>query len=396
MPPIAIGIIGGSISRGGGVRREKVDGYAAVLGRFPGVRVINRAVGATGCASASYCLEELLPEHTDFLLIEYAMNDAGGCNVEHIKEWAHASFESMVDGSRLNPDTSMERLLRRIALTRSPRTVPLLLNVCNPRCKSTRKCEGLYARPAAAYNVTRLSFVNSTTPQKLGEIQWAREHPNEPGHRAIAELVYTTILHLARAPRERMPLPPLESLALEHESPDEPWHCKSCDWRGCASFQPVATNGFTLDAGERKENNAQASKFGWAAYAGNASKFEWAANVDKFITFEVPSGARVLLAFLCSWRSGMGTAHVSFEQGGALRLMPDSSPKVRNITLRWRKPSSQQCLVDAGGVGYGVRHSNGSLSADMVRIRVSALSGKVKVFGAYWQTLGSLGRQLEV
>ena len=70
---LRIGILGGSISVGVGVPPE--ESYGAVLERSPSLVVLNRAVRATGVAHASFCVDTLMPESVDVLIIEFAVND---------------------------------------------------------------------------------------------------------------------------------------------------------------------------------------------------------------------------------------------------------------------------------------------------------------------------------
>ena len=74
-PPV-IGIVGGSISAGmgsGWVRPGR--SYGELLAASLGASVYNRAIAATGSALPSYCLDALLPQAVDLLIIETAPND---------------------------------------------------------------------------------------------------------------------------------------------------------------------------------------------------------------------------------------------------------------------------------------------------------------------------------
>lgn len=173
-PPVApcsIGVIGGSISAGeglGAASRNKMMQkilYSGQLGKKTNRTVLNRAVPATGSSLAAFCLDQLLPEHVEVLLIEYAINDAMALE-------ANLATSS---GLALSPLASMERLLRRVLADR-PQTLPIILYVCkpglplcdgcSPRFKGDRSCrfctsspcDGLYSSVAAHYGVPELTL----------------------------------------------------------------------------------------------------------------------------------------------------------------------------------------------------------------------------------------------
>ena len=123
--------------------------YSALLESTYKLKSHNRAVGSTGCAYPSFCLQELLPSSLGlrWLLIEYGVNDG---------QFAFVHKESTIGGHTLNPQVSMERLLRR-AMIEQPGAEPIFLYVCGP---TVTICEGLFsslARHAEAYARLRLS-----------------------------------------------------------------------------------------------------------------------------------------------------------------------------------------------------------------------------------------------
>lgn len=193
-PVVTLGILGGSISSGEGVASG--SGYADVLARassgggssrslwehpMPTLHVLNRAVRATGCAFASFCVERLLPEaeHVDAIVLEFAVND--GLYPWHGIQQAAASDNGAAAAGGgaakwLQPLESMERLLRRLRRSR-PHTLLLLLYMCPPPIDtndsavigSLRRrlpagidlrgtCHGLYTPLAKHYGVTELAI----------------------------------------------------------------------------------------------------------------------------------------------------------------------------------------------------------------------------------------------
>ena len=388
---LKVGIVGGSISRGSTLRSES-DSYAAVLGRMPGIRVLNRAVGATGCVGASYCLDQMLPEAVDVVVIEFAANDAGGCVGSG--EWRFASYESSVSGQRIDPEAAMERLLWRVALRRLPDApVPLLLHVCNPRCgRAASRCERLYSGVAEALGVRRLSLQNSSQANRsqLAQVHWEREHPDKAGHFLIADLVRNALRDATRTPLQ--PRPPATPRVVVSPQDGRPsaeaqaaWRCHSCDWHGCTQFAPRRRGGFALDNGGalRREPNAHAKKWGWTAVDSGGGESTVPAGggdvggVRPELAFRVPAAARVLVAFLCSYQPGAGNASVSLWRtdisGPASVVDRGAQAAAHNVVLRWAHPSSQQCLFEAARTG----------AEGTWEVRVAALAGLVKVFGLY-------------
>ena len=134
--PLTIGVVGGSISFCHGVSTPAC--YPSLLSRVPNITVYNRAFPGVGAAMPSFCLDALLPEHADVLVVETAANDG--------------ALGSLTAGSALTPLNSMERLIRRMLLTR-PRTHILLLYVCAPYIKS-KKVRNLGSGPARASTPT--------------------------------------------------------------------------------------------------------------------------------------------------------------------------------------------------------------------------------------------------
>ena len=136
-PGLEIGVVGGSISACHFYERNQTgmlpakSCYPGILAGWLEATVHNRAVPATGCALASFCLDALLPRSTQFILIEFAPNDAVSLSIS-----TEVSRES-VDGQVLDPRTSMERLLRKIRKER-PHATPIIVYACKDmRSKST-------------------------------------------------------------------------------------------------------------------------------------------------------------------------------------------------------------------------------------------------------------------
>lgn len=357
--PLTIGVVGGSISFCHGVSTPAC--YPSLLSRVPNITVYNRAFPGVGAAMPSFCLDALLPEHADVLVVETAANDG--------------ALGSLTAGSALTPLNSMERLIRRMLLTR-PRTHILLLYVCAPYIKSKKvrnlgsgPCEGLYTNLTRHYAPTRrLSEVTLRSAAPLRVIQhlewsgggWLKIHPPADAHAAIAQLVFAEAI--AHRPPDRgqsmesAAVPPLVlpstlptplHLDPEFERVDEAWRCRTCGWHDCAHLSsPVSNTGFSVQApwgklwqGERGYGVGQLRKFGWLGTAAGAR-----------VAFAVPSSSQILLAMLCSYEN-VGVAAAWIAPAGS--SFDTEAPNAVTLPLRWRDDSSQQCVVSVGTSGVG-------------------------------------------
>jgi hypothetical protein len=413
-PPVApcsIGVIGGSISAGeglGAASRNKMMQkvlYSGQLGKKTNRTILNRAVPATGSSLAAFCLDQLLPEHVEVLLIEYAINDAMALE-------ANLATSS---GLALSPLASMERLLRRVLADR-PQTLPIILYVCKPglplcdRCSPRFKgdrscrfctsspCDGLYSSVAAHYGVPELTlsaWPSNRDPQPY----WATVHPNAGGHRAISILIAEALPRLLSARRPPLPLPKPLHLKTSASSVEEAsWQCRTCDWGApnqwvrpnrepCRNLPavPDLTLGFRVSGthtsghkGTPPANDAslpapassskveierveQLMKAELAARYNvtrprNLAKQGWLGqrpgDTVAFVIHGGRLGARVMGAFLCSYEN-VGTASVRLlrgRPGGAKDEVLRAAPAFSlDLDCQWARRSSQQCLRSCQG-----------------------------------------------
>ena len=178
---LTVGIVGGSISAGSGVNHPRLTFAGQLTAGSERLRVVNRAVRATGSAFPSFCLEELIPEPVDVLVVEFATNDGhfgeamrdrslGATSSGSSTMAAHDSAHDR--GPRLGPSASMERLLRRVRL-RWPSAEPLILYMCRPpRQPAAPPCEGLYSDVATAYHTRELSLAKEMG-EAISNVAWA-------------------------------------------------------------------------------------------------------------------------------------------------------------------------------------------------------------------------------
>ena len=363
---LKIGILGGSISFGDSVQIGK--SYPELLSA-KGLTVYNRAIPATGVALPSFCVDELLPEQTDFLVIEYAVNDG------HFGTWHTETIVSTRSegGQRteieLDPLGSMERLIRHVRRTR-PNTVPLILYIC-PSKERLHPCDGLYSPVARHYGVQELSIAALLGPRIDTSVMWNMHHPDPVGHAAAALLVMRTLNERRQMASPNLPPP---AYLPAWDSPHADWLCHTCDWAGCDKLQPTHRAGFELRGFEsqaiapsRGASNEQMRKAGWAASQRASS-----------VAFGVPPSSRVLAALLCSYEN-VGSAELAFSSGGA-QSAPAAPSAWRTVDLVWTKQTSQQCIVDAG-----ISPADAGLLWVQSGPNARGAVGQVKVFGVYTQ-----------
>ena len=230
---VSIGIIGGSISVGTGLRPSE-ESYSQVLGRLLDVDVINRAEGGTGVERPSYCLEHFVPAevHLEVLIIEYAVND---CHLP------------------LPANAGLERLLRQLHVTR-PQTLPLVLYVT----PASSWCGALFSAVAGHYGAPELNaaaYYAKANPVSAWDrvVFDAHGHPDARGHALVGKMLADALrarVEEARrwrrgasnstlglfgrlsdwSRRPTLPPPTMLSIGLQ---PSRGWQCRTCDIEGC-------------------------------------------------------------------------------------------------------------------------------------------------------------------
>lgn len=387
---ITVGILGGSISCGWGVGGpgvfgpSKASSYPQLLDTLPWLRVVNRAMRATGAMIPSLCLSAMLRnEEVDAVVLEYALNDG-------VLDGTGKSIAANQLVS-ISPEATMERLLRAIRLT-FPRAVPIILYVCSPMLKANAKCEGMYSSVAAHYNVTELSIRRSSCPETAPcprgsscdggfccNLAWSdnatQDHPQSSGHVLIAQMIEQQLLSVAAQDvTDAVAVLPAPLLLDGVETGT--YKCRMCtDRHLCRLLQPHHIDGFALEQahGFRAYGSSQPAlsthKYGLSSRRENAT-----------ISFDVPGRSNVMIAMLCSYEH-MGAV--------ALRIYPKAvqltdihaqriSLEWRNVSLTWRSKSSQQCFLE-------LRTAEG---AHVLEARVISQTGQVKIFGIFTQSRG--------
>mmetsp|Transcript_14450 Transcript_14450/g.42117 ORF Transcript_14450/g.42117 Transcript_14450/m.42117 type:complete len:511 (-) Transcript_14450:435-1967(-) len=193
--PTKIGIIGGSISWGHGASELGRNDWASLLKSWladvlPNVSVVNACVPGQPSALMVMCLEQTLADDVDIVISEYLLNDGLGSN-------------QIVDNDAV---INYERLVRRVLALRKRPAMVLLQTFVHGQMKDQGKgglpfhatAEDLYGALAQYYDVPWLSFRNTVWFSHLaGEpgFQWSdllrddRLHPNDAGHKVLADLV---------------------------------------------------------------------------------------------------------------------------------------------------------------------------------------------------------------
>lgn len=354
--PLTIGLLGGSVTYGFLAVRPvgawDLGPYSLHLASTPGVTVIDRSVRAAGSLVPSLCLDPMLAQPVDVLVMEFALNDEASEGAFMMR-----TYDSSHTSSAYEPLFAVERLLRRV-LHERPQTQPIFLYICPPtdRLKLRKRgCEGRYNVLARHYNVQSVSLQDASCPAQPNgtcitseHMGWdfMHKHPAGPAHVAVAQLIMQAVRRRRwRSQSSRLPRA-LNPRLVKEESIS--WQCRLCVRSGCAALQPSpgALRGFRVKGG-------QEDKAGWAGHSRGDS-----------ISFEVPPQSRVMLSMLCSHR-GVGIAGVDIvpavppstaPSGGAMPV------KTSSLNLTWASRSSQQCFWDVG--------TTGAQDAHLIRVRV--------------------------
>ena len=394
----SVAVVGGSISYGVIFPRMATDGapppavtietYAELVAQHFGARFYNAATPATTSGPASFCLEHVLPEPSDLLIIEFALNDV----------------QADATGTHMSVQASMERLLRRVWL-RMPSTFVLLLHLCTLGGRgllqntsySSERCHSVYGQLVAHYRDMPILVLHKTLDAK----HMADDvHPDQHSHRGIAawlisslekryyadqgrpgERGRTSALAVAGTPRAHgtaLPAPPTSAAARssflltlrsrepfrgplpkalhidpewEQEASGMAWYCANATQLTRALHR---SEGFQL--GSSLGTWLRQDKLGWnAASAGNRLSFLLApllngagASAPAFGSAR-SCGVRVVVSLQCTPAAYRRTIHRRWAGMAALELRAGERTAARvlarqNVPLAWRANSSQKCL----------------------------------------------------
>jgi len=183
--PIVVAAIGGSITAGAKASKWSLN-YCSLVGSwwqkaFPNtaVTVVNAGVGATGSNYAAFRAErDLLSKHPDFVVVEFAVNDA-----------ASSSSQPAYEG-----------LLRQI-LSQPQQPAVLMLFMMH---EGGGNAQAFQVPVGKHYNLPMISYRDASWPEiqagtfKWDDIEADQVHPNDAGHAFAAKLV-TSFLESAMA-----------------------------------------------------------------------------------------------------------------------------------------------------------------------------------------------------
>ena len=259
-PTLKVGIVGGSISWGAELPHLLFSRYSAQLqkrlsSRLPTV-MHNRAMPSTGIGFASFCIDTIMPEDVQVLVVEYNFNDAYG-----------ADKIDLGDGTVQSPSSSMERLIRSMLLRQPPPWLIVVLVVC----RGWSACETIHSRVAGHYSaqgVTSISLRVDGVDSPDIPFYNRSHHPTLAGHTECARLLEAAIikrraeLMLATCPTTTTyPLPTPLHEPGPWERATARWSCKTCLYRTCPDLQPLVTDGFELRGSAEKISAATAKAF---------------------------------------------------------------------------------------------------------------------------------------
>ncbi len=243
--PVTVGVIGGSITAGAGASRpeNRYGDRVATWWRqaFPkaNIRSVNAGIGATGSDyGALRARRDLLAHHPDFVVVEYAVNDAD----------TQAAAETL------------EGLVRQILRETNQPAVLLLFTMH----QDGGNAQEWHSRVGRHYDLPMVSFRDALWPEiKEGRMKWDdveadQVHPNDRGHdycaRFIVRVLDRVLADLPAGDRlpQVKPVPkPLFSDVFEHVALFE-----------ADALKPLANQGWSCDAGQPGDKSWKADQPG--------------------------------------------------------------------------------------------------------------------------------------
>ncbi len=196
--PITVAAIGGSITAGALAQGEKnryayhvAEWWRARYGNSDKVTLINAGVGATGSAIGVHRLDDdLLSKKPDFVVVEYAVNDAATTKGVDLTE-------------------TYEGIVRRCLEAGAAVLLLFLPRVMHDDVSLDQRRVGFH------YQLPMISITNAIEPLvEAGEMQWSEYspdavHPNKEGHYFIGKIIGTFLDTVAEDSfsEEEQPLP---------------------------------------------------------------------------------------------------------------------------------------------------------------------------------------------
>jgi len=186
--PITYGAIGGSITEGAQASTSEnryVERFATWLrGKTAGtVKVVNAGIGASNSLFGAFRAgKDLLAMRPDLITIEYAVNDTTNPDIA-------AAYEALV----------------RQCLTALPDTAVILIFTMN---RAGENRQHLHIPVGQHYQLPMLSYRDAVYPEvAAGHFTWEdispdMVHPNDVGHRMIADLLGRLVDRMAAAPED--------------------------------------------------------------------------------------------------------------------------------------------------------------------------------------------------
>ena len=231
--PVTVAVMGGSITQGAKASKTEFQYGSRVADwwrrTFPETKItfVNAGIGATGSNyGALRARRDLLSRNPDFVVVEYAVNDAG---------------------DPTGRAESLEGLVRQILSQPNQPAVMLLFTMST----NGRNVQEWHSRVGRHYELPMASFRDALWPEiEAGRMQWSDieaddVHPNDRGHdycaRFVTRILDTALRDGAKTQESIGPLPtPLFNDLFEHVTLFEGDRLK-----------PVNNQGWTFDAKTR-------------------------------------------------------------------------------------------------------------------------------------------------
>ena len=227
---VTVGVIGGSITKGGAASSPEKD-YASLVTQwwrktFPKseIRLVNAGIIATGSNYGSLRVQrDLLLQHPDFVIVEFAVNDK---NTQACAE-------------------SLEGLIRQV-LPQSNQPAAILLFMMR---KGGENAQEWHSKVGRHYHLPMVSLRDALWPKiEAGRANWKDYvtdgvHPNDRGHAFTAKLVTDLLEKVSGQLPPDDQLPPVEKIPSPLLS-DQFEHTVLFE---AEDMKPVSNDGWTFD-----------------------------------------------------------------------------------------------------------------------------------------------------
>jgi lysophospholipase L1-like esterase len=258
---VTLGIIGGSITQGAKASAPEnryANRVAAWLReQFPktGIKLVNAGIGGTG--SKYGCLraqDDLLQYHPDLVIIEFSVNDSflQKDSLPAYEGLVRQVIESKSAIILLFTMTSKAPGVKNLDKLIMPGTEPIIMD------GSLRglNVQHWHSKVGQHYNLPMLSYRDAAWPEiAAGRISWEdlmadQVHPNDAGHKLIADLITDWLGHVIKNLDTQRPLA-TDAITRNLPKPLVSDRFHNVKYTRSGDLKPVLNSGWRLDSAKR-------------------------------------------------------------------------------------------------------------------------------------------------